>query len=247
MIRLSPSGSLSGPATSLDLAVAQPAVTTGDLDATVLAHVAAVRAAAARVVAFPELSLTGYAVDAPTVALDDPALDPLVTVCAEAGTLALVGAPVAEADGADRIAVLAIDGDGVAVAYRKVWIDESEAGRFAPGPGPAVIEVDGWRVGLAVCRDTRFAEHDAATAALGIDLYLAGVVHHAHEAAVTEERARRVAIDRGVWVATASFAGPTGGGFDATAGGSGIWAPGGEPVACAGPEPDEVARAVLTP
>ena len=232
---------------ALDLAVAQPEVTIGDLEATVATHVAAVRAAAARVVAFPEMSLTGYALDAPAVALDDPALAPLVEVCVEAGTLALVGAPVTEADGRDRIAVLAVDGDGVAVAYRKVWVDDSEAERFAPGPGPVVVEVDGWRLGLAVCRDTRFAEHDAATAALGIDVYLAGVVHHAREADLTEERARRVAVDRGVWVATASFAGPTGGGFDATAGGSGIWAPGGEVVARADAHPDEVARAVLTP
>jgi predicted amidohydrolase len=227
--------------------VAQPAVSTGDLEATVASHVAAVRAAAARVVAFPELSLTGYGVDAPSIALDDPALAPLVAVCAEAGTLALVGAPITAPDGADHIAVLAVDAEGVAVAYRKVWIDETETGRFTAGPGPAVVEVDGWRLGLAVCRDTRFAEHDEATAALGIDVYLAGVVHHVHATDVTEERARRVAIDRGVWVATASFAGPTGGGFAATAGGSGIWAPGGEVVVRAGPDPDELARAVLTP
>lgn len=230
----------------LDLAVAQPVVTAGDLDATVAAHVAAVRAAAARVVAFPEMSLTGYALDAPSVALDDPALAPLVAACAEAGTLALVGAPVTGEDGRDHIAVLAVDGEGVAVAYRKVWLDDTEVGRFAPGPGPAVVEVDGWRLGLAVCRDTRFAEHDAATAAQGMDVYLAGVVHHAHEPDVAEDRARRVAVDRGVWAATASFAGPTGGGFDATAGGSGIWAPGGEPVARADAHPDEVVRAVLT-
>jgi predicted amidohydrolase len=230
----------------LALAVAQPAVATGDLAGSVAAHVSAVRAAGARVVVFPELSLTGYSLDAPSIALADPELAPLVAACAESGTLALVGAPVAGPDG-DHIAVLAVDGDGVTVAYRKVWVDTSEAGRFAAGPGPVVLDVDGWRLGLAVCRDTRFAEHDAATAALGIDVYVAGVVHHAHEADLTEERARRVAADRGVWVATASFAGPTGGGFDATAGGSGIWSPAGEPVARAGTDPGEIARAVLAP
>lgn len=228
----------------LDLAVAQPSVTADDLERTIDAHVAAVRAAAARVVAFPEMSLTGYAIDAPSIDVGDPVLAPLVAACASAGTLALVGAPVSE-EGADHIAVLAVDADGVSVAYRKVLLDESECGRFGPGPGPEVIEVDGWRLGLAVCRDTRFPEHDEATAALGIDVYLAGVVHHEGEAAVTEQRARRVAIDRGVWTATASFAGPTGGGFDATAGGSGIWAPGGEVVARADAHPDEVVTAVL--
>lgn len=230
----------------LDLAVAQPAVTSGDLGATVASHVAAVRAAAARVVAFPEMSLTGYALDAPSIAVDDPVLAPLVAACASGGTLALVGAPVTD-DGRDHIAVLAVDADGVRVVYRKVWIDDSEAGRFSAGPGPVVVEVDGWRIGLAVCRDTRFAEHDAATAALGIDLYLAGVVHHACDTHVTEERARRVAVDRGVWAATASFAGTTGGGFHLTAGGSGVWAPGGEVVARADVHPGEVVTACFRP
>jgi len=231
----------------LDLAVAQPVVTAGDLEATVAAHVGAVRLAAARVVVFPEMSLTGYVLDAPSVALDDPALGPLVDVCAEAGALALVGGPVAGPDGRDRNALLAVDADGVTVAYAKVWIDESEADRFAAGEGPVVIDVDGWRLGLAVCRDTRFPEHDAATAALGMDVYVAGVVHHGHEPDVAGERGRRVAADRGVWVATASYAGPTGEGFDSTAGRSGIWSPSGETLACAGPDPGEVARALLAP
>jgi predicted amidohydrolase len=231
----------------LDLAAAQPVVTADDLEATVAAHVAAIRAAAARVVVFPELSLTGYRFDAPDIALDDPALTPLVEACAEAGTVALVGAPVAEPGGRSSIALLAVDGGGVAVAYRKAWLDDSETDRFTAGAGPVVIDVDGWRIGLAVCRDTRFPEHDAATADLGMDVYAAAVLHHAHEAAVTEERARRVAIDRGVWVAIASYAGPTGEGFATTAGGSGIWAPGGEVLARADEQPGEVARAVLAP
>jgi predicted amidohydrolase len=151
---------------------------------------------------------------------------------------------VREAEG-DRIAVLAVAADGVRTLYRKVWLDPTEADRFAPGPGPVTIEVDGWRLGLAVCRDTRFPEHDAATAAEGMDVYLAGVVHHGHEDHVTEERARRVAIDRAVWVGVASFAGSTGGGFATTAGGSGIWAPGGEVVARGDDRPGEVVRAVL--
>ncbi|HMJ76579.1 MAG TPA: carbon-nitrogen hydrolase family protein [Iamia sp.] len=231
----------------LALAAAQPVVTAGDLEATVAAHVAAVRMAAARVVVFPEMSLTGYVLDAPSVALDDPALEPVVDACAEAGALALVGAPVAGPDGLDLNALLAVDADGVTMAYAKVWVDESEAGRFAVGDGPVVIDVDGWRLGLAVCRDTRFPEHDAATAALGMDVYVAGVVHHGHEPDVAGERARRVAADRGVWVATASYAGPTGEGFDSTAGRSGIWSPSGEAIAGAGPAPGEVARAVLAP
>ncbi|MEU3221424.1 nitrilase-related carbon-nitrogen hydrolase [Streptomyces sp. NPDC006971] len=108
-----------------------------------------------------------------------------------------------------------------------------------------MTEVGGWRLGLAVCRDTGVPEHAAKTAALGIDGYVAGVVHADHEAEVHGERARRVAADHGVWVATAAFAGPTGGGFNRTSGRSGLWSADGELVAEASAAPDEIARAVF--
>ncbi|MYU18243.1 carbon-nitrogen hydrolase family protein, partial [Streptomyces sp. SID8361] len=143
-----------------------------------------------------------------------------------------------------RIGILAVDGDGAHVVYGKVCLHSSEAIRFVPGE-PTVLEVDGWRLGLAVCRDTGIPEHAARTAALGMDGYVAGVVHADHEAEVHGERARRVAADHGVWVATAAFAGPTGGGFDRTSGRSGIWSADGELIAGTGTAPDEIARAVL--
>ncbi|GGQ33328.1 hydrolase [Streptomyces griseomycini] len=225
----------------LSIAVAQPRCTAFDVKSNAVAHGEAVRAADARVVVFPEMSLTGYELDAAPVLPDDERLAPLVAACAEAGTLALVGAPVP----GPRIGMLAVDGEGARVAYGKVYLHGSEADRFVPGE-PAAIEVDGWRLGLAVCRDTGIPEHAARTAALGIDGYVAGVVHADHEAEVHGERARRVAADHGVWVATAAFAGPTGGGFDHTSGRSGIWSADGELVAEASAAPDEIARAVFT-
>ena len=228
----------------LVIAVAQPRIVPYDVAANAAGHADAVRAARARVVVFPELSLTGYELDAPAITADDPRLAPLVNACAETGTTALVGAPVPGEAGREHIAMLAVDGAGARVAYRKVYVHESEE-RFSPGDGPVVLDVDGWRLGLAICRDTRFAEHDAAAAALGMDVYVAAVLDHARDAHVPAERAQRVTADRGVWVATASFAGSTGGGFDQAAGGSAVWAPDGGMLAQAGPEPGQTARATL--
>jgi predicted amidohydrolase len=245
----------------LTVAAAQPAGTPYDVAANARAHAAAVRAARARVVVFPELSLTGYHFDAPAVPTDDPALAPLVEACAETGTLALAGAPVGpdsadtDADSADTgadsaatdvfIGLLAVDGRGATVAYRKIWLGDEEAQHFRAGPDPAVVEVDGWRLGLAVCKDTGVAAHAVATAALGIDAYVSSVVKRAEDAHVMAERAHRIATAHGVWVAAAVSAGPTGEGYDRTAGGSGIWRPDGSAVARAGAEPGEIARAVL--
>ncbi|KAB1093442.1 carbon-nitrogen hydrolase family protein, partial [Micromonospora aurantiaca] len=71
------------------------------------------------------------------------------------------------------------------------------------------------------------------------------VLESADDAAVPDERARRVAAEHGVWVATASFAGSTGGGYARAAGGSGIWSPAGEPVVRAGTGVGEVVAADL--
>ncbi|MCG5472511.1 carbon-nitrogen hydrolase family protein [Micromonospora sp. LAH09] len=221
--------------TPLRLAVAQPLCVPLDVAANARAHAAAVRAAGARVVVFPELSLTGYELDAPVVSVDDPRLAPLVEACADSGTLALAGAPIA----GDHIAVLAVTGAGVTVAYRKMWLGDAEARRFRPGDVPVVLDVDGWRVGLAVCRDTGVAAHAQRTAALGIDVYAAGVLESARDAAVTDQRVRRIVTAHGVWVAVASFAGSTGGGFTEAAGRSGVWTPQGEVVGRAGTEPGE--------
>jgi predicted amidohydrolase len=226
----------------LVLAVAQPPITAFDVSANVTAHAVLIRAAAARVVVFPEMSLTGYELDAAALDPGDPRLGPLVDVCALTGTTVLAGAPV---DG-PYIGVLAIDGSGVTVAYRKMYPGGGEPERFRAGTDPAVVEVDGWRIGLAVCRDTGIVAQAAATAELGMDVYAAGLADHPHEDVIQEERARRVAADHGVWVAFASFAGPTGGGYDETAGRSGIWAPTGDLVERTGREPGGLARATLT-
>jgi predicted amidohydrolase len=229
----------------LSVAAAQPLCVAHDVDANARAHAASVLEAGARVVVFPELSLTGYELDAPVVALDDPRLEPLVAACREAGAVALAGAPVDGEGGGQHIAMLAVDGSGARVAYRKLCLGGDEPNRFTPGPGPDAIEVDGWRLGLGICKDTRIPEQAAATAALGIDVYVAGVCEQLEAAAVVEERARRIAADHGVPVAIASFAGSTGEGYDPAAGGSGIWAADGTPLGRAGSEPGQVAQAVL--
>jgi len=229
----------------LTIAVAQPLCVPYDVAANAATHAATVRAADARVVVFPELSLTGYELDAPAIALDDPRLAPIVAACAETGSLALVGAPVDGEDGRTHIAILAVDGGGTTVAYRKMHPGGAEPGRFSPGGEPAVLDVDGWRLGLAICRDTGIPRHAADTAARGMDAYVAGVLEAEEDAAVPGERARRIAADHGVWVAMASFAGSTGGGYARAAGCSGIWSPHGVVVAQAGPETGVVVRATL--
>jgi predicted amidohydrolase len=231
----------------LNIAVAQPECAAGDVAGNAARHALLVRAARARVVVFPELSLTGYELaDAPVVDPGDENLSPLRRACADAGCVALAGAPVAGPGKRPSIGVLAISASGVEVAYRKLWLSTQEAARFDPGSAPRVLEVDRWRLGLAVCKDTGTPEHVLDTARMGIDLYAAGLVMHPDERDEQERRARSIAEEFGVCVAFASFAGPTGSGYEQTAGCSGIWDRNATMLANAGPTVDRIARAKIT-
>ena len=229
----------------LIVGAAQPSSLPHDVRGNAERHAAAVRSADARLVVFPELSLTGYELDAEAVSTADPRLNPIVDACRTAGSVALVGAPIEDDSGRLYIATLLVDGTEVRVAYRKIWLGAAEGGRFTAGPAPVVVELGGWRIGLAICKDTGVPDHASATAALGFDLYVAAVLESHEDADVQAARARRVATDHGAWVVVASFAGRAGGGYDRGAGCSGIWRPDGSVAAQVGPDVGELARAVI--
>jgi predicted amidohydrolase len=229
----------------LRVAAVQPACTAKDVKRNARAHADAVLAARARVVVFPELSLTGYELDADTVDPEGSALEEVARACAVTGSSALVGAPV-HVEGRDAIAMLHVDAEGARVAYCKTWLGGDDADRFAPGDGHAVLQVHGWRLGLGICKDTGAAQHIAGTAALGVDAYVAGLVHLPRE--LPEQEARAVVLARAcrAYVVFASFAGPTGGGYTTTAGSSAVFSPDGVAIARAGRDVGGIARATLT-
>jgi hypothetical protein len=105
------------------------------------AHASLIRSARARVIVFPELSLTGYELDAEPASPGDQVLMSIVEACAEANSVALVGAPVAGIDGRPHIGTLRIGPDGVDVAYRKCYLSGEEPVRFAPGGGPVAFKL----------------------------------------------------------------------------------------------------------
>ncbi|MEP6893519.1 MAG: carbon-nitrogen hydrolase family protein [Gaiellaceae bacterium] len=228
----------------LPVAAAQPRCKASNLVSNAQSHAEAIHEAEARLVLFPELSLTGYELDTEPVALTDPALRPIVEACGATGSVALVGAPVEE-DGRRFIAALLVDGLGVTVAYRKSHLGGDELTRFSAGDGPTVISIDGWRLGMGICKDTGVADHTTGTAELGVDVYVAGLVHAPEELEEQDARGQRIAAACRSYVVFSSFAGPTGGGYDATAGESTIWSPDGVVMARAGGAAGEIAQVQL--
>jgi predicted amidohydrolase len=116
----------------------------------------------------------------------------------------------------------------VDVVYRKTWLGAGESARFSPGQGAAAIELDGWRLDLGICKDNGMPEYRAQIASLGVDAYVTGVLHRPP---MQEEWGLAIARQCQTYVVFASFAGPTGSGYQTTAGTSTIWSPTGAVLA----------------
>lgn len=230
----------------LTIAAVQPACTARNVSVNAREHAEAIGTAQTRVVVFPELSLTGYEPNADVVSPSAGSLFPIVEACATTNSVALVGAPVPGKHGHVHIGILCVSSSGAEVVYRKTWLGPAETSRFSPGHGPKAIAVDGWRVGLGICKDTGVSEHVRRVAALGVDLYVAGLAYLPEELAEHDARAVSIARQCGAHVAFASFAGPTGGGYDRTAGASAIWSPAGSVLARAGSETGDMARTSIS-
>jgi NAD+ synthase (glutamine-hydrolysing) len=145
----------------LRAALAQINTTVGDIthNAEKIADsIARAREAHAHLVVFPELALTGYPPEdlllkTHFLQAARHALDELATEVSD--IVAIVGFPEADDDVYNAAAVLA---DGrVAGVYRKMSLPNygvfDEARYFQAGEHPAVIEVNGTKVGLTVCED----------------------------------------------------------------------------------------------
>lgn len=142
----------------------------GATDANLARHVACLddaAAAGARIVAFPELSLTG-SVDpvhwpGHAITLDAPAVAAVAEATARSGVAALFG--IAEAsDGDVYITQVLTDRGRVVGHYRKRYLVDEDA--YRAGSRSAHFEIDGAPIGIAICAeagpDTAF--DDAARA-----------------------------------------------------------------------------------
>ncbi|RKT52975.1 carbon-nitrogen hydrolase family protein [Saccharothrix australiensis] len=204
----------------------------------------------ARVCAFPELSLTGYELH-PVRPLteDDEHWAPIRSACAAHDAYALVGAPLSTPDGV-VIATVVIGPTGETLGhYAKRHLDDVEARLFVPGDHHLLLEVDDWTLGLAVCSDAAVPSHAVEVRAGGADVYVVSALYpkvsarypRGPEARIAEQLGHAAGL--GMWAVLAQYTGRAGD-YD-TAGGSGVWRPGGAVDVRLGDEPG-VAVATLT-
>ena len=134
--------------------------------------------AGARLMICPEMFLSGYNIGAEEVSrlaepADGPALARVAGLARQYRIALLVGYPERGGDGAIYNAVLLIGCDGRSLAgYRKCHLfGDLDRQMFRAGASPpAVVELDGIRIGLLICYDVEFPESVRLLALAGADL-----------------------------------------------------------------------------
>jgi predicted amidohydrolase len=183
-----------------------------------------------RLVIFPELSLTGYALQRLSdpdhwLTPEDGRLDGIREICHRTGITAVVGAPYKEPDGTPRLAALAVHPSGVVESSFKVWLHGTEAEWFTAGERAAVLTIDGWRVALAICYDAAHPEHAGSAADEGADVYAVSGLYTAAEGRRLVLHLGARAMDHRMYSVLANLGGTTP--LGPSAGRSGFWGPNG--------------------
>ena len=143
---------------------------------TVSRMVAAIEAADADLVVFPELATTGYHVFDRLEELAEPVPGPttetLGAAAADTDSEVVFGTPVADGEAVYNAAVW-LDSDGaVRARYDKRHLWGDERGAFEKGERYLVVEAPFGRVGVQICYDLAFPEASAALAREECDLFV---------------------------------------------------------------------------
>jgi len=201
------------------IALAQLNLTVGDLDGNgtrIAAAITDARAAGAQIVLFPELAVTGYPPEDLLFKehfLQDAraVIDRLAREAT--GVVAIVGFPERADDVYNAAAVLA-DGQLQGV-YRKMRLPNygvfDEFRYFQAGSEPALVDVDGVKIGLTICEDVWVPGPPATDEALAGARLLVNISASPYQAGKAAERERMLAQRARDHLAPIAFCGLVGG------------------------------------
>jgi predicted amidohydrolase len=232
---------------SRSIAVAQTCPVAGDVKANLDEHVRLGRLAAtegAKVVVFPELSLTGYELELAgglTFSENDDRLLPLLDVAASHGVTLIVGGPVRLGPSL-YIGAFILHPDRTNELYTKHRlgafpssaccdscdgsVPPAEAAVFQPGDRNPLIRLGNHVAAVAVCADIGGSAHPQQAAERGADTYLTSMFVIPSDFDGEVLKLSRYAVQHRMMTALANFGSPSGG--LRSAGRSSIWSETGE-------------------
>jgi len=163
------------------LAAAQTKPTRCDIKDNLLNHYRLIELAAdhgANLIAFPELSITGYEremADSLSFSRDDSRLDELIKLAAERNIIVIAGAPV-KINTALFIGDFLIRPDNTISIYTKQFLHTGEelyySSSFAYNP---VIELNNEKMSLAICADIMNRQHPENAGKAGSTVYISSI------------------------------------------------------------------------
>jgi predicted amidohydrolase len=223
------------------------------VEANVEQHLALIRTAAAEApnaIVFPELSLTGYELEqsaALAFEIDDTRLSPLREAAKDCKVTLVVGAPIQLGEHLFNGAFILSPAGETLVHCKRFLGTFSEEARvdghlpppepsvFEPGDQAAVFPLPEGLAAVAICAEANRPEHAMDAASRAAKFYLAGSFVIPSEYLSATQNLSQRARDHQMLVAFANFGGASGG--MRSAGGSAIWAPGGD-LLCRLPDRD---------
>ncbi|OIQ26517.1 carbon-nitrogen hydrolase family protein [uncultured Vibrio sp.] len=165
------------------VSLAQVPVVKGDIRTNLSNHLIQIEQSAhhgADVVVFPELSLTGYELElAKELALDkNPArFSQLSQASIEHEVVVIAGCPLnVDYDSKPAIGAVICFPDGRVEFYSKQFLHPGEERYCVEGSGDYFVDLNGYKIALAVCADFSNPEHSKRARQLGADLYIASAL-----------------------------------------------------------------------
>lgn len=168
---------------TVTIAAAQISPVIENVESNLREHLMLIRAAAVhgvKLIAFPELSLTGYLkgqAEGLAFTQNDSRLDPLREAAARFNMIVIAGAPVIMAS-VLHIGALVFYPGGTASVYTKQNLHTGEEKYFTPClQHNPVIELNGERISLAICADITNPMHAKNAFDAGSSIYIAGIFY----------------------------------------------------------------------
>lgn len=165
----------------------------------------------ARVVCFPELSLTGFEPTlAESLAVDpnDELLDVFQKLSDGHGITIAIGMPV-RIDSGIRIGLLWFSPHQERQLYCKQQLHSDEYHYFEPGTTQSVFEEEGYKITPAICFESVQMDHADCAAKLGSELYLVSVAKSSETLSKSLLHYAEVSKKYGTYVLMANCVGPS--------------------------------------
>jgi predicted amidohydrolase len=212
---------------NITVAIVQSASFKGDVEANVLHHLKFIETASghgARMVLFPEMSLTGYEprlAEGLALSDSDERLTPFRETARRLGIVIVAGAPIVSSSGGPHIGSVCVFPDGLTMVYRKQFLHPGEETFFSPGSKDGLFTLSGEKVALAICADISNPIHARNAADAGASMYAASVLIPETGYSKDTRLLRQYASEHRMAVLMANHSGTTGG--YASAGKSAAW------------------------